>query len=158
MNSHKENGAALEILVIGIAIIVAMGLIAWRYIEADKAQNDVELSLASQSVSAPPNTTLPLRDIGLKIRVTSAMTQSFGTLMATKVGTAYEIHSLKLAKAEWQCEGENTGLLGTIKGASDGTNYSINESDQRNCLVKNSDKVMIDDFKAALPAVLQPIQ
>lgn len=166
MAHRREEGAILEILVIGIVLVAAVALIAWRYIEADKAQNEAERSLASQSISAPPNNVLSLIKIGARLKVSAAMTQTYGTLTATKVDAGYELRSAKAKRFPWKCDDKvNDGLLGTLSQStgSDGeyvvgaNSYHFTSTSDKVCFNGDEGEMLINEFKSDLKKALLPI-
>ena len=58
MGRHESQvGSVIEWLVFGVVIVGVSMLVAWRYIEADREQNEAQRALSNSSLLRPKKTT-----------------------------------------------------------------------------------------------------
>jgi len=114
----KQAGNVVEWLIIGVVLIGAVALIAWRYIEADKAQNDAEQSANTSQVV--PDSSVALKDWNVELK---NVPSEYGTVAAAKDEDVYVLSSSKLKNATYTCATpDDKGKLGTLaQGTADDT-------------------------------------
>lgn len=115
---NKQSGSIIEWLIIGVVLIGAVALIAWRYSEADKDQNNADQAANNQSSMQQPKDSVKLGDWGVEVKDTQ---KKYGTITASlykqESSDVYMLTSSKLLKGTFTCEPTpdiDKGLLGTV--------------------------------------------
>lgn len=128
-----ERGS-IEVVVLVIVFALVIGLIVWRYVEADKAQTDAEQAIANESITdvIPTKEKVKIPELSVMFEVS----QSAGEITyEMQDDTAASLRATELLEAEFTCDGDNVGEFATLQQGVDesdeGTAYTANVNGER---------------------------
>jgi hypothetical protein len=113
-NLETERGS-IEVIILVVVTAAIIGLVAWRIAETQKTQLDTEAAISNNQTTVPPQSNVVVVD-ALNAQFTVPEGHGRVTLTNAKGGdmASVDLVSQKLKAAESTCEGENTGVFGTL--------------------------------------------
>lgn len=117
MNKHRQRGS-VEVVILVIVFAVVIGLIFWRYSEAEKAQIDAESAAESQTIPAtvaPAKQEVTIQEMNLMF----AVPESAGEITYTvNESGAAQLMATKLAEVESECPDDHDGKFALLRTAN----------------------------------------
>lgn len=116
--SQTQRGS-IEVVILVVVVAAIIGLVAWRIAETQKTQLDTQAAVDTIDTTAQQNNKVAVS--ALNMQFTIPENQGRFSLTNQKAGDmpSSDIVSQKLRDAESTCEGENTGVFGTLSAVND---------------------------------------
>lgn len=112
-NLQNERGS-VEVVILVVVVAAIVGLVAWRIAETQKTQIDTQAAIENSDTAPGKPGELVAAGLGLKMTVPNGN----GTVtLASQTGgdmASVELTSKRLKEAEYTCDGENSGVFGTL--------------------------------------------
>lgn len=145
MQRKQKQRGSIEVVILVIVFAVAIGLIVWRYSEAEKAQIAAENAADSQPIATAPvekKQTVTISEMGLTFEVPESAGEI--TYSVNESGAA-QLMASKLAEAESECPSDHDGKFALLRTANAD---DVNVSDDYKATVDNTQYVLQVDYQS----------